>query len=34
MRSIVALVLLALVGVGMIAAPAVACPEHTSYNGS
>jgi hypothetical protein len=34
MRSIFALVLLALVGVGIVAAPAMACPEHTSYNGS
>jgi hypothetical protein len=34
MRSIVALILLALVGVGMLAAPAVACDQHTTYNGS
>jgi hypothetical protein len=36
MRSILALVLLALVGVATVAAPALACPEHTAaaYNGS
>jgi hypothetical protein len=34
MRSILALVLLALVGVGVMAAPAVACPDHVTYNGS
>ncbi|GEM_PF-3422742 len=36
MRSILALVLLALVGIGAAVAPAAACPEHTAqaYNGS
>jgi len=34
MRSIFALILLALVGVGIAAAPAVACDYHTTYNGS
>ena len=34
MRSIVAVLLLVLVGVGIVAAPAAACPEHTAYNGS
>jgi len=34
MRSILALVLLALVGIGVVAAPAMACPYQSSYNGS
>jgi hypothetical protein len=34
MRSILALIVLALVGVGVVAAPAVACNEHATYNGS
>ncbi len=34
MRRVFALALLALVGVGVVAASAVACPEHTAYNGS
>ena len=36
MRGILALVLLALVGIATVAAPAAACPEHTTaaYNGS
>jgi len=34
MRRVFALALLALVGVGVMAAPAVACPEHTAYSGS
>ena len=34
MRSILALILLALVGVGVVATPAVACDEHTTYHGS
>jgi hypothetical protein len=34
MRSIFALILLALVGVGMLAAPAAACDQQTTYNGS
>jgi len=34
MRSILALILLALVGVGVVAAPAVACNDHATYNGS
>jgi hypothetical protein len=34
MRSILALIVLALVGVGVVAAPAVACDEHVTYNGS
>jgi hypothetical protein len=34
MRSVFALILLALVGIGVVAAPAVACPDHASYNGS
>ena len=36
MRSMLALILLALVGVATLAAPAVACPEHSAsaYNGS
>jgi hypothetical protein len=36
MRSILALVLLALVGVVTVATPVLACPEHTTsaYNGS
>lgn len=36
MRSILALVMLALVGVATVVAPAAACPEHTTsaYNGS
>jgi len=34
MRGILAVILLVLVGVGVVAAPALACPEHTAYNGS
>ena len=34
MRRILALIVLALVGVGVVAAPAVACDEHATYNGS
>lgn len=34
MRSIFALILLALVGVGVMAAPAVACDQQTTDNGS
>ena len=34
MRSILALIVLALVGVGVVAAPAVACNEQATYNGS
>jgi hypothetical protein len=34
MRSVIALILLTLVGVGVAAAPAVACPYSASYNGS
>jgi len=34
MRRIIALIVLALVGVGVVAAPAVACNEHATYNGS
>lgn len=34
MRSIFALILLALVGVGVVTAPALACDYHTTYNGS
>jgi len=34
MRSIFALIVLALVGVGVVAAPAIACNEHATYNGS
>jgi hypothetical protein len=34
MRRVFALALLALVGVGVMAVTAVACPEHTAYNGS
>jgi hypothetical protein len=34
MRRFFAFALLALVGVGMLAAPAVACDQQTTYNGS
>jgi len=34
MRSILALIVLALVGAGVVAAPAIACNEHATYNGS
>jgi len=34
MRRILALIVLALVGVGAVAAPALACDEHVTYNGS
>ena len=34
MRRVFALALLALVGIGVVSAPAMACPEHSAYNGS
>jgi len=34
MRRVFALILLALVGVGVMATPVMACPEHSAYNGS
>jgi hypothetical protein len=34
MRRFFALALLALVGVALVAAPAVACDQQTTYNGS